>query len=148
MKKKIEEKKVNNKNSGMIFIICGIVLLVLVIIIGIFMFIGGSKEDKLNKSLEKMGKDFYENYYYDQVGSTDEERATFVSEYETIGIKINLENLSRQNDTNKKLAEEFVNDKTNKKCDTSNTKVTIYPQKPYGKTDYKIETILDCGFEK
>ena len=38
-----------------------------------------------------MGKDFYENFYYEQVGSTDEERADFLSKYESIGIKINLD---------------------------------------------------------
>ena len=34
-----------------------------------------------------------------------------------------------------------------KVCDKTNTKVVIYPQKPYNKTSYKIETQLDCGFD-
>ena len=25
--------------------------------------------------------------------------------------------------------------------------VVIYPKEPYGKTDYSIDAILDCGFE-
>ena len=33
-----------------------------------------------------------------------------------------------------------------KKCDKKNTRVIIYPQKPYGKTDYKVKIELDCGF--
>ena len=94
-----------------------------------------------------MGKDFYENFYYEQVGSTNEERANFLSKYESIGIKINLDNLSRyDNNKNADKLNEFVNKKTNKSCDKVNTKVTIYPKKPYNKTSYKIETQLDCGF--
>ena len=30
-------------------------------------------------------------------------------------------------------------------CDLKKTKVTIYPEKPYGKTDYKIKTTLSCN---
>lgn len=30
-------------------------------------------------------------------------------------------------------------------CDLKNTKVTIYPTKPYGKNDYKIKTQLSCN---
>ncbi len=102
-----------------------------------------------NFPVESMGKDFYENFYYEQVGSTDEERADFLSKYESIGIKINLDNLSRYGE-NKNADEisKFVNQKTKKACDKTNTKVVIYPQKPYNKTSYKIETQLDCGFDE
>ena len=109
----------------------------------------GGQEAFLSKSLESMGKDFYENFYYTQVGSTDEERADFLSKYETIGIKINLDNLSRYDD-NKNADEinKFINQKTKKACDKTNTKVIVYPQKTYNKTSYKIETQLDCGFNE
>ena len=107
--------------------------------------------DWKKKLVEKMNlyKDFYENFYYEQVGSTDEERADFLSKYESIGIKINLDNLSRYGE-NKNADEisKFVNQKTKKACDKTNTKVVIYPQKPYNKTSYKIETQLDCGFDE
>ena len=109
----------------------------------------GGQEASLSKSLESMGKDFYENFYYTQVGSTDEERANFLSKYETIGIKINLDNLSRyDNNKNSDKINKFVNNKTNKACDRTNTRVIVYPQKPYNKTSYKIETQLDCGFDE
>ena len=32
--------------------------------------------------------------------------------------------------------------------DINGTKVTFYPKAPYGKTDYKIEVTLDCGFDE
>ena len=147
--KKNETKPVN-KNNGIICIVIGVVLVVVLIVAACFMFIKkGGQEASLSKSLESMGKDFYENFYYEQVGSTDEERADFLSKYESIGIKINLDNLSRYNE-NKNADEisKFVNEKTKKACDKTNTKVVIYPQKPYNKTSYKIETQLDCGFDE
>ena len=146
---KKEETKTTNKNNSVICIVIGAVLVVALIVAACFMFIKkGGQEASLSKSLESMGKDFYENFYYTQVGSTDEERADFLSKYESIGIKINLDNLSRY-DENKNADEisKFVNQKTKKACDKTNTKVVIYPQKPYNKTSYKIETQLDCGFD-
>lgn len=129
-----------HKKKSLLCMIGGIVLIIALIVVGCFMFLKkGGQEASLSKSLESMGKDFYENFYYTQVGSTDEERANFLSKYETIGIKINLDNLSRY-DNNKN------SDKINKACDRTNTRVIVYPQKPYNQTSYKIETQLDCGF--
>ena len=146
---KKEETKTTNKNNSVICIVIGAVLVVALIVAACFMFIKkGGQEASLSKSLESMGKDFYENFYYTQVGSTDEERANFLSKYETIGIKINLDNLSRyDNNKNSDKINKFVNNKTNKACDRTNTRVIVYPQKPYNKTSYKIETQLDCGFD-
>ena len=147
--KKNETKPVN-KNNGIICIVIGVVLVVALIVAACIMFIKkGGQEASLSKSLESMGKDFYENFYYTQVGSTDEERANFLSKYETIGIKINLDNLSRyDNNKNSDKINKFVNNKTNKACDRTNTRVIVYPQKPYNQTSYKIETQLDCGFDE
>ena len=139
-----------HKKKILLCMIGGIVLIVVLIVVGCFMFLKkGGQEASLSKSLESMGKDFYENFYYTQVGSTDEERADFLSKYETIGIKINLDNLSRyDNNKNSDKINKFVNNKTNKVCDRTNTRVIVYPQKPYNKTSYKIETQLDCGFDE
>ena len=147
---KKDETKPVNKNNGIACIVIGVVLVVAIIVAACFMFIKkGGQEASLSKSLESMGKDFYENFYYTQVGSTDEERANFLSKYETIGIKINLDNLSRyDNSKNLEKINKFVNNKTNKACDRTNTRVIVYPQKPYNKTSYKIETQLDCGFDE
>lgn len=146
---KKDETKPVNKNNGVICIVIGVVLVVAIIIAACFMFIKkGGQEASLSKSLESMGKDFYENFYYEQAGSTDEDRTDFLSKYESIGIKVNLDNLSRYNNNNSDKINEFVNQKTKKACDKTNTKVIIYPQKPYNKTSYKIETQLDCGFNE
>lgn len=144
---KKEEVKSDTKNKGILFIVLGVALIIVFIVVICFIVKKNGQENVLSKSLESMGKDFYENFYYEQVGSTNEERANFLSKYESIGIKINLDNLSRyDNNKNADKLNEFVNKKTNKSCDKVNTKVTIYPKKPYNKTSYKIETQLDCGF--
>ncbi len=107
-----------------------------------------SEEERLSNLLIKMSSEFYENFYYDQIGSTEEERINFVKKYETIGIKFNLDNLSRYNsDENNELIKEFINSNTNLECNRVNTKAIIYPVEPYSKKSYNIKIELDCGFD-
>lgn len=101
-------------------------------------------EKKLRKDLEEMGADFYENYYYETNGDNDEERKEFVKKYREMGIKIDLDNLSKSDsDIVKENKDEF------KKydCDKTDTKIIIYPKEPYGKEDYKIEVELQCSIK-
>lgn len=106
------------------------------------------REENLTNYLVQMGEDFYEKYYYDAVGSSDESRKNFLQKYSEIGIKVSLDNLSRYNSpvVTEKINEFFSEDET-LACNRENTKVIIYPQAPYGKTDYRIDTILKCGLE-
>lgn len=130
-----------------------IIILVSVIVVALavcayFMLGNSSNESKLESSMKEMGKDFYENFYYKQVGKSSEERTNLLSKFTTVGIKIDLENLGRyDNGKYSKDIKEFVNNKTNEKCNKTNTKVVIYPKSPYGKTDYTVEAQLDCGFK-
>ena len=131
-----------------IIICCAIVA---VIIIGVVLAIvlgGGNQEKELTKELESMGRNFYENFYYSQIGENDEDRSAFLSKFSALGIKVDLENLGRTLENKDEQLAKFVNKKTNQQCNQTNTKITIYPQDPYGKGDYKIEVTLDCGFEK
>lgn len=131
-----------------IFIIVAVIIIALAVG-AYFIFSNRSNESKLESSLTDMGRDFYENFYYKQVGKSSEERTDLLSKFTTIGIKIDLENLGRyDNGKYSKDIKEFVNNKTNKKCNKTNTKVVIYPKSPYGKTDYTVEAQLDCGFKK
>ena len=130
-------------------IITAVVALVLVAgIILLVVFASNNQEKELTKELETIGRNFYEDFYYSQIGENDEERATFLSKYSTIGIKVDLENLARTLDNKDEELAKFVNKKTKQSCHLTNSKVTIYPQDPYGKSDYKIDVTLDCGFEK
>lgn len=135
-------------------ILGGAIILIAVILLVIFVLIPniGNSEEKVETNLEnmlkEMGKEFYENYYYDNAGKTDEERTNFLTRFESIGIKVDLDNLGRVNGgANKDKIAEFVNPSTKEACDTKNTKVIIYPKGNYGKKDYTLEVQLDCGFE-
>lgn len=142
------------KNKKMVGIAGGIIALIVIILLVVFLILPnlGKSEAKVQKDFEgmlrEMGKDFYENYYYDNLAKTDEERKDFLKKYQSIGIKIDLENLGRYNsNANKDKVAEFVNPTTNEACDAKNTKVIIYPKEGYSKTEYDMEIELDCGFE-
>lgn len=101
-------------------------------------------EKKLREELEEMGADFYENYYYKTTGDNDEERKKFVKKYHEMGIKIDLDNLSKSDSD---IVEENKDEFKKYDCDKTDTKVIIYPQEPFGKNDYKIETELKCSIK-
>ena len=149
MEEKNEEthkKKVLNKKA---IILIAVIIVVIIAVISVLLFAKKSNETELNKSLEEMGKSFYENFYYEQIGTSSDERSSLLSKFTTVGIKIDLDNLGRyENGKFKDEISKFVNNKTDEKCNKSNTKVTIYPKSPYGKTDYTVKTELDCGFDK
>lgn len=140
-----------NKNMKLkINLIIGFIV-VLLIFLGLYFFKGVvSQEAQLKNKIETIGSDFYENFYYDQISSnkSNEEVTEFLERFEEIGIKVDLDNLARY-DTDKypNLEEEFLNKKESIQCDIRNTKAIIYPQKPFGKEDYKVESELDCGFD-
>lgn len=146
MKVKSEEKK-KELNKNAIIIIAA----VLVIAVAVVLFLVLGKKDnksEIENSLTEMGKSFYENFYYEQIGSSANERTSLLSKFTTIGIKVDLENLERYNDGEfSKEIKKLKNNKTNKMCNKTKTKVIIYPKSPYGKTDYTIKTELDCGFD-
>jgi hypothetical protein len=142
---KTEKKKLNKK----VVLVAVIILIIIVAAVLLFTVFGKKSNEKdLEASLTDMGKNFYENFYYEQIGSSADERTSLLSKFTTIGIKIDLENLGRYNDGEfKDEISNFKNSLTGKACDQTNTKVVIYPKSPYGKTDYKVEAELDCGFD-
>ena len=138
-------KKINKK----IIIISSIVLVIIIIFV-LLLFIkpfeGKSQEQNLTNRLEELGIDFYENFYYNQISKDDKERSEFLEKYTDIGIKINLDNLSRfKVEETEKIVKEFVNTETKKECDKVNSMVVIYPKEPYEKKSYSIDVILECG---
>lgn len=147
-KLKVDKKKGVNKN--IIIAVIVVVLVAVVAVVGsVFLLNKGDNKKELEKSLEEMGRDFYENFYYDQIGGSADERTSLLSKFTTVGIKIDLDNLGRYNNGEyKDKISEFSNKKTKEKCSKTDTKVVVYPKSPFGKTDYKMEVELECGFEK
>ena len=145
--KNIKKVKLNRKTI-IITTIC-LIVIILAIILGILFLNKDNQEQKLIDRLTEMGTEFYEDFYYKQIGQTDKERQEFLEKYKDIGIKVNLDSLSRyKKEDSEKILEEFVNSKTEEACDKTNSMVVIYPKEPYGNEDYRIDAILVCGFEE
>ena len=90
----------------------------------------------------------WSNFAYYQIGKNETERKVFLEKYKDIGIKVSLDNMLRSKKT--ETTDEnnsFINKETNEECNKNTSMVVIYPKEPYGKTDYSIDAILDCGFE-
>jgi len=133
-----------------------LIIKVSILTIGLLFIIFGFAFNRMNlfakvdlkESLKEMATDFYENFYYDQLeqlGNSEVDKAKFLEEFKSVGIKISLGNLEEYDD-GKYVTEiaKFVNSKTKTPCNKYNTKAIIYPIKPYGKTDYEIEINLEC----
>lgn len=124
------------------------VVLIVVAVICVNVFSKESSNEKeLATTLEKLGKSFYEDYYYPSQEKSQTDVKEFVKKFEKNGIKINLTNLAKISAIDTKPIESLVNNKTKKKCDYEKTTVTIIPKSPFGKTDYELKVNLDCGFD-
>lgn len=165
MKEFTEEKKKEKINIRELFldnkkgILIGLLIFTLIgiAIVLVFVFTNDSKKeqeetqkDKLNGYLSELGKSFYEDYYYDAIESKNEDaKRDFLSKFKDIGIKVDLDNLSRYNGNGlEEKTKEFKNEMKNEECNSKDTKVIIYPKEPYGKTDYELESVLECGFSE
>ena len=107
----------------------------------------GLTDKEIKKILSDIGKDFYENFYYDQIDPTD--KVSFLSEYDTLGIKVNLKNLyifveneSENDTTNYNQLNKINNQETKRQLDEENTKVIFYPTSPYEKNSYTMKVKL------
>lgn len=147
----VENKNNTNTKTKMIQIIALAAGLIIIFAVILFLTRGSrlSLEDKLNNSLTKMGEEFYTDFYYNEISKnkTTEEITEFLSKFKDVGIKINLDNLSRYNEKkNAETIKTFKNEKGTA-CNTTSTRAIIYPKSPYGRKDYTIKVELDCGFE-
>lgn len=136
----------SDKRNLIITAICFVMLLLIILVVAIFSKTAMSRERILTRSLEEMAIDYYENYYFEQLGlmSSGVSREEFLANFASIGIKINLENLEAYKDgVYEKEIEKFTKPKK-KSCNKYNTKAIIYPKKPYGKKDYEIKIELEC----
>lgn len=125
-----------------------IVLFTLLVIVGFLIFLlldaGNLTTSQMDDELRKMAEDFYNDYYYDDIskGKSDDELKEFLSKYKDTGFKVNLKNLLDYDENLEDIINKFKINGNN--CDREGTKAIIYPTDPYEKTNYKIETIIDC----
>lgn len=138
----------NNKKN--IFYL--VILVILIIIFCVLLYLRNNnstnQKDEIKKYLETTVKDYYEEKYYDQVSSYTGDIEQFLKNFEDNGLTFSINTLINNNIINQSEAEEkLVNKETKEKCDYEETKVILYPKKPYKKDSYKLKTILDCGFD-
>ena len=138
----------NKRNIVICCIVLGVVVLVAIGLLIYNVFFGSEKNVQKNLEIElkEMGKDFYENFYYDLV--VKDHGKDQISKFKDVGIKVDLNNLGRYKSENDERVKKFVNPKNNEECSKEDTKVVIYPEDPFEKNNYRMETILSCGFEE
>lgn len=123
-------------------IIIAIIIGVLIIAVaGILILINSRwfKENLIKKDLRAMTEEFY-GYYYDD-NSKDKKISEYLEQFKTTGLSITLGDLKvfLENRNNKKY-----DSKNLEKCDVAKTKMTMYPESPYSKSDLRIEFEINC----
>ena len=140
-------RRINKKAVAVLVIVLLVIVVGVIILINLINDKPTNQKQQLEDLFKTMSTEYYEQFYYNQIGSTQEEKETVLKKFEKTGIKISLDSLSRYNsEVNKDRIEQFVNLETNEKCDTKNTISILYPIEPYEKNSYNIEIKLACGF--
>lgn len=140
------------KDKKKLGIVIGVIVVILIVLLGVFVIkpVFSNKEttrEKYERYLKEMGKDFWENYFYDTI--KEGERNDFLSKYQSIGIKVDLDSLGRyKSETNKEKIAEMINPETKEACNHSGTRVIIYPKGGFSKAEYDLEVEIDCGLEQ
>lgn len=104
-------------------------------------------ETKIKNRVIGIGKDFYENTYYQTI--VDYNKSNNVNLFEErieTGFRFSFAVLARSSDEYESIIAEFHNDETMEPCDLQSSIVVIYPTAPYSKKDYSIGVDLVCGF--
>lgn len=110
------------------------------------------KEAELTSLLEEMEEEFIKKYTNPNI-LTEEEKDDFIKKFSEIGIKIDLQNLSKLDvELNKWKYDKFAE----QGCDAKETKIIIYPKEVlFSKsagiiqiTKYEKELKLACTFEE
>ena len=109
----------------------------------------GKKTDSENISeyIEKLGKEFYEDYYYQQLKNLKENHMiedinTFLKNYETTGISVTLNQMIELHFKTEKEINRYLK---KYQCDYETTGFIIYPKSPYEKKSYRLESHISCN---
>lgn len=127
-----------------------LVIVIIIVVVTLLLNNNTKQEDKLKASLEALGRKYYEDYYYVSAANSDDvnEKKEFLQNFSSVGLRINLDNLLRYNDTlENKDTTEYKNKKKKEDCDRKKSMVVIYPKGEFGAKDYDIKVELVCGFD-
>lgn len=122
-----------------ISVIVGVLVLALASIL-VLINTKGYKEKLIQSDLRKMAEEFY-SYYYDE-NNKDKKVKEYLEKYKDSGLGITLGDLKiylESRNQNKKY-----DSKRLEKCDVANTIVTVFPESPYGKKNFRLEFKISC----
>ncbi len=149
----IPRRKNSQKNrSRKIFLvskrsILAVIVLAMLTVILTLLFSNFYDPEKLTtRKIESITADYYETYFYPRIenyGTTDKSMSDIMSRYKETGFsKITLRQLLLFDSARHADAAELLT----KYCDPEATYVKIYPDDPYGKTDYHVDYTYSCAF--
>ncbi|MBQ3309474.1 hypothetical protein IJG78_02240 [Candidatus Saccharibacteria bacterium] len=128
---------------------------VFVILLCLFLVFGNAiahvvfnPETAAKRELEKLAKDYYENYYYDSFteNTPESELAIAFQSYEDYGFPpVYLRQLLLFDDERHAESRSYFSGQYF--CNTNHTSVTFLPHAPYGKTDYTVNYKYDCEWD-
>lgn len=153
--KKIRNFIENQKKKNIYLVLLILVLLVLILPLIIHSYIQSKKSasENVTEYIEKLGKKFYEDYYYQQLSGLKgnhmvEDTSTFLENFVTSGIPVTLNQVLELHFKTEKQINKAIK---KYQCDFETTGFIIYPEPPYEKKSYRIEPHISCqnlGSEK
>lgn len=149
---KVEEtpkKETKNIDKKIIYLI---IVVLIIVTIGLYFLLkkeegkNETQSDRAINYVEKLGKDFYEDYYYEQIETihqNDESTdiKSFLTNFEENGISVTLNKVI---ELHFKTKETIDKELSKYDCNYDETKFIIFPKDPYEKNSYKIEAHLSC----
>lgn len=130
------------KKSILFIIILSMLIVILVLLLSSF----ENPERLVKQKLTNITSDYYENYYYPNLigsASSQDSLEDIMSHYTEVGFAtISLRQLLLFDNERYKETATFLK----KYCDENQTTARIYPEAPFGKTNYRIDYHYSCAF--
>lgn len=130
----MDEKNV--KQIKLSLILLGISILLFIII---KCLTGFTDKDKLEKKLGNLGDLYYQTILYPTIADSENDFAT-LKVFEQTGFRVTLSNMLTSTNTDKEIFK-----LKGKECDLEESYIILYPQDPYEKKDFKLESNLICN---
>ncbi len=129
-------------------IVLVIIAIVMVLVIGtVVCSLIFTKENQIKWQISKISKEYYENYYYENLIDTSQssdEIYNFLEKHHEEGLSNVTLNVLLSYDNRKNIAYE---DSLGEYCNRNATLIKIYPDPPYDKKSYHIEYTYSCNYE-
>ena len=127
-------------------IIAVIILAMMAVILTILLSSLQDPERIIEGKIEEISKDYYENYFYNQIGrynTAGDSVEDIVSKYSDTGFsRVTLNQLLYYDNSRHASLRPILTEY----CDLENTYIKIYPYAPYGRTDYSIDYHYSCAY--